>query len=166
MRREIEPKIAKNYFWTWTLVVFFRVLSDFPADLLRFHQVTNPTFALFFKILPRMSTRGESKGTRQQWSGSEATAGTRWRDRCLNGCYRKPTPNWQGEIEEGSEQREEWRTWCLAFYTPQQNNERRAEGLADAVVNHKRFQSLSNGRSNTNYGDETKSVNAKLPGEE
>ena len=36
----------------------------------------------------------------------EAKAGVRWRDRCLNGCYGKPTPNWQGEREEGWEQRE------------------------------------------------------------
>ena len=49
--------------------MFFRVLSDFLADLLRFHRVTIPTFALSFKILPRMSAWGESKGTRHQWSG-------------------------------------------------------------------------------------------------
>ena len=64
-------KMRKNYYWTWTPVVFFRVPSHFLADLLRFHLVTIPTFALSFKILPRMSAWGESKGTRHQWSGSE-----------------------------------------------------------------------------------------------
>ena len=29
----------------------------------------------------------EYKGTRHQWSGPEAKAGTRLRDRCLDGCY-------------------------------------------------------------------------------
>ena len=29
----------------------------------------------------------ECKGTRHQWSGPEAKAGTRLRDRCLDGCY-------------------------------------------------------------------------------
>ena len=81
-KEKIEPKIAKNYCWTWTPVEFFRVLSDFLADLLRFHRVTIPTFALSFKILPRMSTRGESKGTRHQWSGStEGSSPSLWKRR-------------------------------------------------------------------------------------
>ena len=30
----------------------------------------------------------EYKGTRHQWSGPEAMAGARLRDRCLDGCYK------------------------------------------------------------------------------
>ena len=61
MRREIDAKIANNYCLPELQWRFFRVLSGFVADLLRFHRVTIPPFALSFKLLPRLGTRGESR---------------------------------------------------------------------------------------------------------
>ena len=46
MRREIDTKIANNYCLPELQWRFFRVLSGFVADLLRFHLVTIPPFAL------------------------------------------------------------------------------------------------------------------------
>ena len=65
--REIEPKIAKKILFNFNKNClpelqwwFFRVLNGFLADLLAFHLITIPLFALSFNCLPRLSTRGES----------------------------------------------------------------------------------------------------------
>ena len=54
MGRELEPKIAEKLLLNFNNYCLpFTVLCGFLTDLLRFHRVVVPPFALSFNILPR-----------------------------------------------------------------------------------------------------------------
>ena len=125
--REIEPKIAKHYCW---ILIKIAYLSS---------SVVLSRYEWFWADLLRFHR------VRSLTDNSTVCS-----------LFQNPrqTDNVKERRVPGNLRGEGPGAWHLALLG-KISNERRAEGLTDAVVNYKWLQSQSNGQSNASYGDET-----------